>query len=133
MACILIVDDDAIHGQMLVEGLLEAGWEAHAAGGMQEAMSLVRDGRHSLVVSDLRLDDGDGTALLRALRADGSSVPVILMSSFGAEGTPQEARDAGAFAYLAKPFGLSELLEFVERAHDGALQRETPTSPLPDA
>ena len=47
------------------------------------------------------------------------TVPVILMSSFGTGGTPQEALAAGAFAYLHKPFALAELVALVERAHAG--------------
>ena len=113
----LIVDDDAAHGQMLVEGLREEGWEAWAAGGVVEAIAQVRAHLPSLVVSDIRMDDGDGFDLLRALRADGNPVPVILMSSFGTGATPQQAAAAGAFAYLPKPFALGELLALVASAH----------------
>jgi two-component system, NtrC family, response regulator HydG len=116
--CTLIVDDDATHAQMLVEGLREAGWNACAATGVGEALSLVqRRSRHTLVVSDIRMDDGNGFDLLRAIRELGNPVPVILMSSFGTGGTLEEALGAGAYAYLPKPFALDDLLSLVERAH----------------
>jgi two-component system, NtrC family, response regulator HydG len=115
----LIVDDDATHGQMLVEGLQEAGWDARSATGVSEALSCVNTGRHTLIVSDIRMDDGDGFDLLRAIRAQQRAVPVILMSSFGTGATPQQALAAGAYAYLPKPFALDELLRLVTRAHDG--------------
>jgi two-component system response regulator HydG len=114
----LIVDDDATHGQMLVEGLQEAGWNARSATGLSEALSCINGSRHTLVVSDIRMDDGDGFDLLRAIQAQRRSVPVILMSSFGTGATPQEALDAGAYAFLQKPFALDDLLELVTRAHD---------------
>src|SRR5262245_56259157 len=113
----LIVDDDSIHGQMLVEGLVEAGRQAAAATGVRDAIVLLRTGRFELVVSDIRMIDGNGFDLLRSVRAQIRPVPVILMTSFGTGATTQQALDAGAFAYLPKPFPLSALVELVTRAH----------------
>jgi two-component system response regulator HydG len=113
---VLIVDDEAANGQMLVESLDEAGWEASAATGMAEAIALLQSGRYGVIVSDIRMDDGDGFDLLRAVLTGASPVPVILMSSFGSEDTSRRALAAGAFAYLAKPFALERLLPLLERA-----------------
>jgi two-component system, NtrC family, response regulator HydG len=113
---VLIVDDEAANGQMLVESLDEAGWEASAATGMAEAIALLQSGRYGVIVSDIRMDDGDGFDLLRAVLTGASPVPVILMSSFGNEDTLRRALAAGAFAYLAKPFELERLLPLLERA-----------------
>ena len=118
-SCTLIVDDDAVHAQMLVEGLREAGWDACAATSVHEALGCLRN-PHSLVVSDIRMDHGDGFDLLRAIRALGDPVPVILMSSFGTGGTLEQARAAGAYAYLPKPFALDDLVALVARAHADA-------------
>jgi len=111
----LIVDDDPAHGQMLVEGLREAGWKACAATGVHEALSRVRANRPSLIISDIRMDNGDGFDLLRAVCLQDNPVPVILMSSFGTGATLQEALAAGAYAYLPKPFALDNLLALVAR------------------
>jgi two-component system, NtrC family, response regulator HydG len=116
----LIVDDDPTHGQMLVEGLQEAGWDACAVTGVADALARMREQRHTLVVSDIRMDDGDGFDLLRAIRALGDRVPVILMSSFSTGATWQEASDAGAYAYLPKPFALDDLISLVGRAHNSS-------------
>src|SRR5262249_20642022 len=113
----LIVDDDETHAQMLVEGLSEAGWNARAARGVDEALSFVDTGRHSLGVSDIQMDGGDGFDLLRAIGAQTNPVPVILMSSFGTGATPHQALAAGAYAYLPKPFPLDDLLALVARVH----------------
>src|SRR4030095_5210679 len=96
----LIVDDDATHGRMLVEGRHEAACTACAVPGVGESLSCVDTGRHTLVVTDIQMDDGDGFDLLRAIRAQRRPVPVILMSSFGTGATPQQAFAAGAYAYL---------------------------------
>ena len=117
--CALIVDDDVIHAQMLVEFLQEAGWKACAATGVHEALARLR-GHPSLVVSDVRMGDGDGFDLLRAIRASGDAVPVVLMSSFGGRATIDRALASGAYAYLRKPFSLDDLLSIAERAHAGS-------------
>lgn len=116
----LVVDDDPVHGQMLVECLHEAGWEASAVAGITDALARMRSGRYRLVVSDVWMDDGDGFVLLRAIRAEANPVPVILMSSFATGATEQEALDAGAFAFLTKPFPPGALLELVARAQEMA-------------
>ena len=115
--CTLIVDDDPTHGQMLVEGLREAGWHACAATGVGDALARMLEQRHTLVVSDIRMVDGDGFDLLRAIRGLDDHVPVILMSSFSTGATRQEASDVGAYAYLPKPFALDDLIALVGRAH----------------
>jgi two-component system, NtrC family, response regulator HydG len=119
---ILIVDDEAAHGRMLAEALAEAGWQASAATGLDEALELLVGGRYRVVLCDLRIRNGDGFSLLRAVRARAHSAAVILMSSFGNEDTLRRALTAGAFAYLAKPFALEQLFPLLELA-----QRATAT------
>jgi two-component system response regulator HydG len=116
----LVVDDDEIHGEMLVAGLGDAGWRASAAAGVGEALRRVRADCYTLVLSDIAMNDGDGFDLLRAIRAIPDPIPVILMSSFGTSVTMRRALEEGAFAYLAKPFPLSHLLVLVNRAHEAA-------------
>jgi two-component system response regulator HydG len=117
---ILIVDDETVNGQMLVDGLGEAGWDASAAASLDEAIAQLESGWYAAVVSDIRMENGDGFDLLRAVRLRAEPVPVILMSSFGNEDTSDRALAAGAFAYLAKPFDLEQLLPLLERARGEA-------------
>jgi two-component system response regulator HydG len=116
-ALTLVVDDDEINAEMLVSGLADSGWSASAATGVGDALAQLRAATYTLVVSDIAMNDGDGFDLLRAIRATANPVPVILMSSFGTSATSREALNEGAFAYLAKPFELSDLLALVTRAH----------------
>jgi len=113
--CVLVVDDEPAMLRMLVDGLCESGWEASPAEGGTDALELLRGGGFAAVVSDVRMRDGDGFSLLRSIRALGDPVPVILMSSFGSRSAESQARSAGAFAYLDKPFTLGELLEVLGR------------------
>jgi len=79
-----------------------------------------------LLLLDLGLPDGDGLAVLRALRPD-SQVPVIVLSARGQEGDKVTALDAGAEDYLTKPFGASELLARIRVA-----LRRVGGTPTPD-
>lgn len=120
----LVVDDEPAMARMLVEGLREAGWQACPASGQADALALLGTRSFEAVVSDVRMHDGDGFSLLRSIRERGDPVPVVLMSSFGSPFNARQARLAGAFAYLAKPFGLEELLQVLERLPCPALRQQ---------
>src|ERR1700760_4315618 len=99
---------------------------ARASGDSRAALGLVRAGEVDLLVTDLRMPDLDGLALLDAARAAVPDLPVIVMTAYGAVDSAIESIRKGAFHYLTKPFKLEELLVFVARAlADRALRRET--------
>ena len=112
---VLVVDDEPAMAQMLLEGLREAGWEGRPAEDAAAALRLLPRHRFDAVVSDIRAGGGGGFLLLESLQRRGDRVPVILMSSFGNRDTARRAREAGAFAYLDKPFTLESLLALLER------------------
>ncbi|MDJ0867004.1 MAG: response regulator [Myxococcota bacterium] len=112
-AAILVVDDDRAMCEMLVDQLAMAGFEAAAATALDEALALIGEGVFSLVVSDVDLRAGDGFELLQRIRALGREVPVVLMTSFGSERVARRALEAGAAAFLDKPFGRDDLLTAV--------------------
>ena len=70
--------------------------------------------RPRLVISDLRLPDGDGLDIIRAARMLEMPPAVIAITAFTSRGTRQAALDAGASAFLAKPFGIAEFSSIVE-------------------
>ncbi len=78
---------------------------ANVASGLQEAGTRKPD----LLILDLGLPDGDGVSLIKELRT-WSSVPVLVLSARASEQDKIQALDAGADDYLAKPFGVGELL-----------------------
>ncbi len=115
-ARILVVDDHAEMGHMLVDQLGDAGYVAECAADGREALRRVRAELPDLVITDLRMDEVDGFDVLAGVHEVDPDVPVIVMTAFGAIDTAVEAIKRGAYHYLTKPFQLGEVLVFVERA-----------------
>jgi two-component system, OmpR family, KDP operon response regulator KdpE len=108
MSAILAIDDDPRVRRFLRAALAGHGHVVSEAGSIADGLAQLALG-FDLVLLDLWLPDGDGLAVLRALRPD-SAVPVIVLSARGQEGDKVAALDAGADDYLTKPFGIAELL-----------------------
>ena len=122
---ILIVDDKLELADTLADGLVDRGYAARAVGHSQAALAAVRAGEVELLVTDLRMPELDGLALLDAARRAVADLPVIVMTAYGAVDSAIESIRKGAFHYLTKPFKLEELQLFVDRAlADRALRRE---------
>jgi CheY-like chemotaxis protein len=113
---ILIVDDDALMRESLVHILSDRGYQTLTAADGEEASGLLRDGAVALLITDIYMEKGDGFALIKALRGQARSLPIIAMSGdrLGVDvfGT---ARALGADATLLKPFFASELTAAIER------------------
>jgi signal transduction histidine kinase len=112
---ILVVDDNAALVENLAEILQGAGYAVRGAGTCAAALALAREG-FDVALVDLRLPDGDGTALapsLKDLQPDGE---VVLLTGFATLESAVAAVRAGACAYLVKPCATQELLVTVEQA-----------------
>jgi two-component system response regulator HydG len=124
-ARVLIVDDDAALASTIAEGLVDRGYDATASSSATEASALVRDRSFDVLVTDLRMPEVDGIALLDLSRRVAPERPVIVMTAFGAVDTAVESLRKGAYHYLLKPFKVAELDIFIRRALDErALRRE---------
>ena len=111
---IMIVDDDEGIRDILGEALEEEGYEVIAACSGTHALDILADEQVDLVVSDVRMPNGDGGYLLDQVRAqDRDQPPIILMSGFS-NMTRSEAMDRGANGFFHKPYRLDELLEAIE-------------------
>jgi two-component system, OmpR family, KDP operon response regulator KdpE len=122
-ARILVVDDEPQILRVLRRGLESHGFEVVTAADVSSALQIFRSMPISLVITDLRMPEGDGVELCREIRK-ASQVPIVILSVKGDERTKVEALDAGADDYVTKPFGMDELL-----ARTRALQRRIPTAP----
>ena len=112
---ILLVDDNGPLAENLAEILQGAGYAVRSAGTSAAALPLAREG-FDVALVDLRLPDGDGTALapqLKELQPDGE---VVLLTGFATLESAVAAVRAGACAYLVKPCATQELLVTVEQA-----------------
>jgi DNA-binding NtrC family response regulator len=113
---ILVVDDKADMAEMVADDLRDRGYEGVAVSSGAEALRLLQAERFDALVTDLRMPDVDGFALLRASQSLDPSRPVILMTAFAAIDTAMRAFDVGAYQYLTKPFRLDSLAKVLEQA-----------------
>jgi CheY-like chemotaxis protein len=116
---VLIVDDDPDMTETCARILRSNGHECLTAAGGREALDLLRSRRLDLILADLRMPEMDGLTLLAHARRLAPQVPVVIITAYGSQETARRAREAGAAAYLAKPFGIGELQEVVARALPG--------------
>jgi DNA-binding NtrC family response regulator len=110
---ILIVDDDPYFLRVLSRILTDEEYQVTTASCAAEAEQTLREGSFDVVISDLRLPDGDGLSILESLRRAGSSVPVVILTAYGEVDTYLAAMNAGAVEYLNKPVRSEELLGVV--------------------
>ncbi|MGQ0505932.1 MAG: sigma-54-dependent transcriptional regulator [Myxococcaceae bacterium] len=115
-ASILVVDDHPEMGRLLGDQLNDAGYATVTAQGGDEAIQQMRSHSFDVVITDLRMEGVDGFDVLAASVAADASVPVLIMTAFGAIESAIEAMKKGAFHYFTKPFRLEEVLVEVERA-----------------
>lgn len=120
---ILVVDDEPAIQRFLRVGLTAQGYLVTEVPDGRGALDAVRRGATDLVVLDLGLPDIDGLEVIRQMRAAGSDLPIIVLSSRDNEGTKVEALDLGADDFVTKPFGIGELLARIRAAHRHRLQQ----------
>jgi two-component system response regulator GlrR len=113
---ILLVDDDADLLRLLSLRMNTAGYAVSTAASGNEALSVLAMEHPSLVITDLKMDEMDGMALLDAIRRDYPTLPVIILTAHGSIPDALLAADQGVFAFLTKPFDGKDLMAQVERA-----------------
>ncbi len=116
MKNILVVDDDEVTRKLLKEVLEREGYAVQLASNGEEAVRMMKEtkrGGFSIVLSDIRMVEMDGVALLRQVK---SNAVVILMTGFGSMEGAIEAIQEGAFDYVSKPFKIDDLKAVVARA-----------------
>jgi two-component system, OmpR family, KDP operon response regulator KdpE len=120
---VLIVDDEPQIRRFLRTSLSAHGYRVIEASCGKEAIALTTTERPELVLLDLGLPDMDGLEVIRRLR-EWSPVPIIVVSVRGQEAEKIAALDGGADDYVAKPFGMGELLARIRTALRHRLQAE---------
>jgi CheY-like chemotaxis protein len=110
---VLVVDDDTSILDTVSAILSGEGYDVVSAASGQEALDAVARKQPLLILLDMRMPIMDGWAVARALRGQGNNVPIVVMTA--AESAKRWADEVGAEGYLAKPFGLDELLATVDR------------------
>ncbi len=106
---ILVVDDDLAILRMIERVLESEGWAVAAASSAERALELI-DHEFDVVVLDLQMPQMDGAALYALLRSRSYTMPVLVLSAFGAA---RAASEVGADAAMGKPFDIDEFVERV--------------------
>ena len=122
MTRILVVDDEAPIRRALATNLQARDYDVDLAATGEQALELAARHHPDVVILDLGLPGIGGLEVIRGLRG-WSSVPIIILSARGTEADKVAALDAGADDYVAKPFGMNELLARLR----AALRRSTPS------
>lgn len=111
-ARVLVVDDENGPRQAL-RVLLNEYYEVRTADNVLAALRVLQEEPIDVIVTDIRMPNGTGIDLLRAVRQMNADIQVILLTGYGQLSTAMEAMEHGAFAYLEKPFDHQVMLEKV--------------------
>lgn len=111
---VLIAEDEALIRLDLAEMLREEGYQVIAESGDGEsAIELARDLKPSLVIMDIKMPKVDGISAAAVIVKE-RIAPVVMLTAFSQRDLIEQARDAGAMAYLVKPFARHELVPAIE-------------------
>ncbi len=113
---VLIVDDEKNMRWVLKQALESAEFEVMEAVDGKEALASIAEQTPDIMVLDHRMPAPDGMEVLRRVRADGATFPIIMLTAHGNVQTAVEAMKAGATEYLTKPFDLEELKIAIDKA-----------------
>ena len=113
---IIVAEDEAIIRMDLIEMLREAGYNVigEAANG-REAISLARHLKPDLAILDVKMPEIDGISAAELIVSE-KLAAVLMLTAFSQRELVERARDAGAMAYLVKPFSISDLTPAIEMA-----------------
>jgi two-component system response regulator HydG len=113
---VLIIDDEKLHAEAVAESLIRVGCECVIATSGQAGANKIDKEDFDVILTDLRMQDLDGMALLRKAKQDLPDAEVVLITGHGDVKTAVEAMKEGAFDYLTKPVDMGELRAIVDKA-----------------
>ena len=116
MATVLIVEDDEVLAGVMRRHLTQAGHDVEWAADGDRGLRKIRFERPDLCVVDLMLPGTDGWGVIEELRAEGVTIPVIVLSARSSEHDKVHTLGIGADDYLVKPASMRELVARVDAA-----------------
>ena len=134
VSVVAVCEDDVALRSVLVRSLRSAGHDVVSAGSGGEALRVFPGTAAEVIIIDIGLPDSDGRDVCLALRANGVSVPVLMLTALDEVHDKVAGFESGADDYLTKPFELPELLARVAALARRSVPRErTDRSPALDA
>jgi DNA-binding NtrC family response regulator len=113
---ILVVDDENIVRTSCVRALSPEGYEVKTAQNGYEGLTILKDEKFDLVLTDLKMPDMDGIEVLRTIKDKWPEVEVIVITGYQTVDTAVKSIKLGAFDYIEKPFTPDALISAVGRA-----------------
>ena len=115
MSHVLVVDDEASMCRALDANFRRRGWQVTTASGVADALAKFRTSPCSLVVTDMRMNDGDGLDVLQGVRNVAPQTAVIFLTAYGSVPEAVTAMREGACDYLMKPVSFEQIEETARR------------------
>jgi two-component system cell cycle response regulator DivK len=114
---ILYVEDNEFNRKIVRDLLAHTSYRLIEATDGEEGVAAALQGAPNLILMDIQLPKISGLDATRRLRADArtAQIPIIAITSYALSGDDQNALDAGASAYLAKPYSPRELLDLIRK------------------
>ncbi|MEM0931862.1 MAG: response regulator, partial [Bacteroidota bacterium] len=116
MPKILILEDDTAFGQMLSRFLTKQNFAITTSTTLKEAVSQAKQTFFDIVLSDVRLPEGDGVHFLSLIKQESPGTQVIMMTGYAEVQNAVRAMKKGAFDYISKPFTPDEILRIIHEA-----------------
>lgn len=113
---ILVIDDNEEMCVYLKDLLTSEGYRVTAVTKPHEGLAEIKEGRHQIVLLDMRMPEMDGVEALREIRAIDSDICVIAMTAFPSIDTAIDTMKEQAYDYLRKPFDMNRLRQVISQA-----------------
>jgi len=125
---LLIVDDDNPFRERLARSMEKKGFQVSQAEGVKRGIEIVRSGKTSFAIVDLRLGDGNGLEVVKEIQKSNSNSRIVMLTGYGNIPTAVAAIKEGAIDYLSKPADADD----VEKAllADPNAKAEPPENPM---
>ncbi len=124
---VLVIEDDKETAQYLQRSLKESGHTADLASDGEAGLSMAESGVYDVLIVDRMLPRLDGLSVVRSLRANGVTTPVLILSALGDVDDRVKGLRAGGDDYLTKPYAYTELLARIEALARRAVPEEQVT------
>ena len=113
---ILVVDDDPIVIRSCEKILISEGYDIDSAANGQEAINILQNKDYSLVITDLKMPEVDGLALINWIRNSKNQAGIVVITGYPSQETIKDALNLGILDYLPKPFTPQVLLDVTSKA-----------------
>lgn len=113
---VLIVDDDEAHAQAVAESLERINCDCTIASSGPKGANLIESQQYDVIITDLKMDEIDGLAILRKAKEELPDAEVIVLTAHSSIPSVVTAMQGGAYTYLTKPLDIQELRQAVEKA-----------------